>query len=81
MRDEPESVDKNAQRRITKQADTVYLATHADEHRRKEARSIAAQTKEAVSRAWRQGIDIDENLERIRSEVNAILRKSGRDAA
>lgn len=61
--------------KIRSQADTVYLATHADEQRKREAKSLAAQTKEAVSRARQEGVDIEDNLERIRGELDEITRK------
>lgn len=74
-KDEPEEIDTAAHGKLRTQADTVYLATHADEQRKKEAKSLAAQTKEEIGRARQEGVDIEDNLERLRAELDEIRRK------
>jgi hypothetical protein len=73
--DEPEAVDETTQADITRRAGEVYNATHAEDELRRKARSLSAQLKETVNRATRKGIDIDENVERIRAELDAVQRK------
>lgn len=80
LAEEPEAVDVAAQVKITSEAGRIYSVTHADEERRRAARSLSAQLKEETSRAQREGIDIDDNVERIRAELDEIRRKR-QDAA
>ena len=75
LAEEPEAVDEDAQARITEEAGRVYAVTHADEQRKRDARSLAAQLKEEAGRAQREGIDIDDNVLRIREELDEIRRK------
>lgn len=80
LADEPEAVDAEAQAKITENAGTIFSVTHADEQRKRDARSLSARLKEETARAQREGVDIDENVQRIRAELDEIRRKR-QDAA
>lgn len=73
--EEPEAVDAETQAELTKRAGQVYGATHAEEQLRSKARSLSAKLKEAVNRATRKGVDIDDNVERLNQELDEIHRK------
>ena len=76
---EPEGVDRETQQWITQDAKDREAVIYAEERRRREVRSIAAQVREVGALALKNGMDLPE-LGRIRSELEAARKRLQRAA-
>jgi hypothetical protein len=72
LRDEPEAVPAQVQRRYTAEAHARAAETpHAQ---KREARSIAQQVRQATAEAHKKGVDVTPHLAKIRTELDAMKR-------
>lgn len=78
--DEPQVVDREVLDRFAEDARDRYVAQHADELAKREARSLSNQLREAHSRAARRGVDVTPEIAAIRAQLDQIRNKLGEAA-
>jgi hypothetical protein len=73
--DEPEAVDAETQEAINKQNLHHYNVVHAADLAKREARTIAAQLREARAIAIKKGIDISPDVEALKDQIAELQEK------
>jgi hypothetical protein len=73
--DEPEAVDPRTQERFTKDAHARYNGGRIEELQRREERAIAARSRELLARARQQGVDVEDEVAKLREGLDGIRRR------